>query len=38
MPSTLGDENGQFIYRVIVGMLDMLKTVYQNELEKRKSS
>lgn len=33
-----GDENGQFIYRVIVGMLDMLKTVYQNELEKRKSS
>ncbi len=34
----LGDENGQFIYRVIVGMLDMLKTVYQNELEKRKSS
>lgn len=31
-----GDENGQFIYRVIVGMIEMLRDVYRSELEKRK--
>ncbi|HON38985.1 MAG: PadR family transcriptional regulator [Desulfomonilia bacterium] len=31
-----GDENGQFIYRVIVGMLEMLRDAYSGELEKRK--
>jgi DNA-binding PadR family transcriptional regulator len=34
----LGDENGQFIYRAIVGMIEMLRDVYRNELEKRKLS
>ena len=33
-----GDENGQFIYRVIVGMIEMLRDVYRSELEKRNQS
>ena len=32
-----GDENGQFIYRVIVGMIEMLRDTYTRELERRRS-
>jgi DNA-binding PadR family transcriptional regulator len=33
-----GDENGQFIYQVIVGMIEMLKEAYSRELDRRKST
>jgi len=32
-----GDENGQFVYKAIVAMIQMLKDTYASELERRKA-